>query len=167
MIKIQISEDQRLRANDLYNFDSLNGSITNGKSNIYGAMGEVVFSDIYADRYVRSDCFDYDFLSLDKSLSVDIKTKRTTAVPKPFWRCSISAFNINQKCDYYFFMRVSEDLQTAYVLGYLSKQEFFERAEFFKAGDPDPDKPDWKFAGDCYNVYVKELKEPSFSNKTN
>jgi hypothetical protein len=96
---------------------------------------------------------------------VEIKKKRTTATPRSNWRCSVAAFNIKQKCDFYFFIRVSETLKTAYLLGYISKKDFFDTATFFKKGEADPDKPDWKFAGDCYNVYVSDLNTPSLASK--
>jgi len=43
---IEISEDQINRAKKLYPFKELKGSITKGKSNIYGALGEIIIYDI-------------------------------------------------------------------------------------------------------------------------
>lgn len=161
MKTVSILKGQVTRAKRLYEFGALNGSITSGDSNTYGALGEIIFQDCYRDRYNYDESFDHDFISRDGSITVDVKTKRTTAIPRPNWRCSVAAFNTTQKCDFYFFIRVTEDFQTAYLLGYLSKQEFFDVATFFRKGDPDPDKPEWSFAADCYNVYVTDLHPPS------
>lgn len=43
---IEISEDQIDRAKKLYQFNELKGSITKGKSNIYGALGEIIIYDL-------------------------------------------------------------------------------------------------------------------------
>jgi hypothetical protein len=43
---IEISKEQIERAKKLYPFKELKGSITKGKSNIYGALGEIIIYDI-------------------------------------------------------------------------------------------------------------------------
>ena len=63
MITLDINEEQIQRAEALYPFGALNGSITNGKSNIYGALGEVVVMDYY--RHIDIDTestYDYDLI---------------------------------------------------------------------------------------------------------
>ena len=157
MITLEITSDQFERASNLYPFDSLNNSITGGESQIYGAVGEVVFGDFYAGRYERKDTHDYDFWNPRNGITVDIKTKRTTAVPRKDWNCSVAAFNTKQNCDYYFFVRVMEDFSTAFLLGYLGKEEFYNLADFRRKGESDPLKRNWKFTADCYNVPVEKL----------
>ena len=49
MIEVDISDEQRGRAEELYRFGALRNSITKGKSNIYGAVGEVVVLDFYRE----------------------------------------------------------------------------------------------------------------------
>lgn len=157
MITLPITAEQVERASELYPFDALENSITKGGSQIYGAMGEVVFGDFYSDRYERKDTYDYDFWNPRNGTTVDVKTKRTTAVPRGNWNCSVAAFNTRQACDYYFFVRVMEDLSTAFLLGYLGKEEFYEMADFRKKGEPDPLKKGWKFTADCYNIPISKL----------
>jgi hypothetical protein len=41
MITVCISEEQIARAKKLYSFDELNNSITKGKGNLFGAIGEI------------------------------------------------------------------------------------------------------------------------------
>jgi hypothetical protein len=48
MIRLKISKDQVSRAKELYPFGHLKGSITKGKSNIYGSLGEVVVHDYFS-----------------------------------------------------------------------------------------------------------------------
>jgi hypothetical protein len=156
MVEINITKDQLDRATDRYEFGSLNGSITKGRSNIYGAIGEIVAID-----YLRSigkdvndsSTYDYDFSIGDKT--IDVKTKRTTVKPKPHYLCSVSNFNTTQECDFYIFVRVKESKDKAYILGFMDKEEFYENAEFKKKGEIDVDG--WYFKDDCYNLPIKDL----------
>ena len=91
---IKISLEQIERAKKLYLFTELKGSITKGKSNIYGAIGEIIIYDIYKNNGLNVDfnsTYDYDLII--ENYKVDVKTKRTTVVPMPNYLCSISAFN--------------------------------------------------------------------------
>jgi hypothetical protein len=63
MITLDINNEQIQRAENLYPFGALNGSITNGRSNIYGALGEVVVMDYYSHLDVDADStYDYDMI---------------------------------------------------------------------------------------------------------
>lgn len=156
MIELQISETQKQRAKALYPFTSLNGSITSGKSNIYGAIGEVVIFDYFSNHTIdHRATYDYDMV-ID-GYTVDVKTKHTTVKPKPNYNCSISAFNTKQKCDYYFFCRALKDLSKIYLLGYISKIKFFQSATFNKKGEYDANG--FYFKDDCYNLPIKYLHQ--------
>jgi hypothetical protein len=104
VIKVDVTEEQIRRAKDLYSFGSLKNSITKGKSNIYGAIGEVIVYD-YLEANERVVQFESttDFDMTVNGKTVDVKTKRTTVPPLPEFNCSIAAFNTRQKCDYYIF----------------------------------------------------------------
>ena len=158
MKTINILKEQIERAEALYQFKNLNGSITNGKSNIYGAIGEVVIYDIYKniDHNISfNSTYDYDLII--NGYKIDVKTKRTTVIPQQNYLCSISAFNIKQKCDYYFFTRVNENLKHCYLLGYKKKSDFFNESIFNKKGTLDVDG--WYFKDDCYNLEIQMLNK--------
>jgi hypothetical protein len=155
IIKIEITEDQKRRAEGLYNFGELKGSITKGKSNIYGAIGEVLvwdFNTKKGNRVKYSGTADYDLVINGKT--VDVKSKRTTVQPKSCFNCSIANWNTRQKCDYYYFVRVMEDLSCGYLLGYIRKSDFFDQATFNRKGDPDGN---FFFTADCYNIPISKL----------
>ena len=62
---INISEQQRQRAKQLYEFKTLKGSVTGGKGNIYGALGEIIVHDYYKDKgneVKHIGNYDYDLL---------------------------------------------------------------------------------------------------------
>lgn len=150
-IEINISDKQRQEAFSLYPFSNLNNSIMEGRSNIYGALGEVVIRDCFGGRIVGD--FDYDLI-ID-SLRVDVKTKKTTVRPRPEYNCSV--VHLNQDCDYYLFVRILSDLTKAYLLGYLSRDEMRQKATFNRKGEIETHI--FNFRADCYNVRVDKLNE--------
>jgi len=155
---IKITKNQIDRAKKLYPFKDLKGSITKGKSNIYGALGEIIIYDINKKNGLNVDfnsTYDYDLII--ENYKVDVKTKRTTVIPKPNYLCSISSFNIKQKCDFYFFLRINENLKDCYLLGYKNKIDFFNIATFNKKDSLDVNG--WSFKDDCYNLKIKMLNE--------
>ena len=65
MKTIKIQKEQIERAEKLYTFKELRGSITKGESNIYGALGEIVIYDINKKNGLNVDfnsTYDYDLI---------------------------------------------------------------------------------------------------------
>ena len=93
---------------------------------------------------------------LVNEFKIDVKTKRTIVMPKENYLCSISSFNIKQKCDFYFFVQVNANLKEGYLLGYKSKKLFFEQATYNEEGSLDYDGYVFK---DSYNLMVKDLNK--------
>jgi hypothetical protein len=160
MIVIAITNEQKARAKELYSFDKLNGSFTKGKGNSYGAIGEIIVLDYYKNKgfdvnnkIIGQDKYHYDLII--NEFKVEIKTKSTTVYPEEHFLCSISNHNINQECDFYFFVRVLEDMRAGFLLGYKSKDGFFKNAQFNKKGSTDING--WVFKADCWNIQVKDL----------
>jgi len=155
---VEISKEQIERAKKLYSFKELKGSIMNGKSNIYGALGEIIIYDLSKNKKLNVDfnsTYDYDLII--NGYKIDVKTKRTTVTPKENYLCSISSFNTSQKCDIYFFLRINENLKECYLLGYKDKTEFFKEASFNKKGSLDVNG--WSFKDDCYNLEIRKLEK--------
>lgn len=156
MIEVQVSEDILIKsANRAKEMGRLKNSITEGQGNLSGFVGEQVVSDYYG--FTIKNTYDYDLVTKGGK-KVDVKTKRTIVKPKPHYECSIGAFNTKQKCDIYFFVRVSNDLKTAWILGYKMKEEYFKRAKLLKKGDIDPDNS-FTVKADCYNLPISELDQ--------
>jgi hypothetical protein len=155
---VEIKADQIKRAETLYPFNELNGSITKGSGNIYGALGEILIYDFFVSRGFDVDfksTYDYDLII--NTHKVDVKSKRTTVEPKGNYLCSISSFNTGQKCDFYFFCRIREDMKFGYLLGFKGKNDFFDQATFNKKGDADING--WLFKNDCYNLEISKLNQ--------
>ena len=160
VIHVAVTEEQLKRASELYDFGALKGSITKGKSNIYGAIGEVIVHDYLTEsgRSVKFDSTkDYDMIVNGRK--VDVKSKRTTVPPIQSFNCSISAHNTTQMCDEYIFVRVHENKREAWILGRKQKSDYFSVAKFYRVGQKDPKYPAFKFKGSCYNLEISKLEE--------
>jgi len=134
----------------------IKNSIMQGGGNIYGFIGELLVAEYLKVSLKHS--YDYD-MELINGQTVDVKTKSTNWTPKLEYDCSIAAFNIKQKCDYYFFCRVKKDMTVGWLLGYMPKKEYFDKAMKIKKGDLDPAN-NFTAKSDMYNIKIDALYEP-------
>ena len=131
---------------------SIRNSITRGEGNAAGFLGEIVVADLLAiDRKATKD---YDMV-LPSGKTIDVKTKRTTVIPKNYYDCSIASTSTHQNCNYYVFTRCMKD-GTIYILGDCEKNDYFNRARFLKKGEQDGDNG-YIVKADCYNLPISEL----------
>ena len=131
---------------------SLNNSILNGTGNYAGFLGEEIVND-----YIRGtieNTYDYDIIK--DGLKFDVKSKQTTVVPRTHYDCSVPDFNPNQKCDFYIFARILDDFSIGWILGFISKERFYQEARFMRKGQMDGSN-DFIVKSDCYNLAIKRL----------
>lgn len=133
----------------------LRNSILKGKGNEAGILGELAVCLLKSESFTRVNTYDYDVLGENGS-KWDVKTKQRTVPIRPHFYASVADFNTKQRCDGYIFVSVYDD--TAQVIGWIWKKDFYEKATFYKKGDVDPSSHDgWKFRADCYNLSYSEL----------
>jgi len=138
---------------------SLNNSITNGIGNLVGFIGEEVALKVLAEQHedvFSCNTFDYDIVA--DGYQIDVKTKATSVAPLPHYSCSIAAYNTEQKCDFYSFVRVKKDLTQAWWCGIIAKEEFYKNATFMKKGELDRDNK-YVVKADCYNIPISSLHQ--------
>lgn len=157
MIEINITENQRQRAKELYEFNILNGSVTRGAGNEVGALGEIIVLDRYKDNAEYVGDYNYDLII--KGKRVDVKTKKQNVPPASHHTFNIFAYNTKQECDYYCFVVIHKSLEKGWIVGWKQKDEFFRTAQFRKEGEIDDSIPNctWTFKGDCYCLKITEL----------
>jgi len=155
MKEIEVTGGQLIRARQkAVEMGRLANSITNGGGNLAGFIGEVVVADELGAK--EDNTYDYD-LTLNDTTRVDVKTKRCNSAPLSTYDCSIAAHGTKQKCDMYVFVRVLNDFSRAWILGKITKDEYFKKATFHKKGSIDPDNK-FRFKADCYNVKINMLE---------
>ena len=144
-------EDASARAKEM---GVLNNSISKGKGNVAGMLGEELVLKVLGGELKSS--YEYDILLPDGS-TTDVKTKLTTVPPLPQYACSVSAYNIHQRCDSYTFVRVKKDLTIGWYLGMLSKLDFFNESRFVEKGTIDPTNG-YKAKSSCFNCPISVLQ---------
>lgn len=142
---------------------SLRGSIESGDGNVAGRFGELLFREVFGGRI--ADDYDYDLVY--NGLTIDVKTKRRTVGAQPHYEASIANWNPDQDCDLYYFMsvRVGDDpYQHVDLLGYISPDEYHDKATFHEAGDRDPANG-FCFSADCHNLPYNQLQRTGDVNR--
>lgn len=144
----QIQEAQR-KADEM---GQLRNSIRSGDGNLVGFLGEQIVCDYLGVQ--SQNTYDYDLVF--KGVRIDVKTKECTSPPKPFYECSVAAFNTRQACDVYVFVRICGN--TGWILGWRGKEEYFQMAKFLQKGQIDPSN-NFRVKADCYNLKISELRQ--------
>jgi hypothetical protein len=142
---------------------NLRNSITEGKGTFAGCLGEIALND-----FLRSDndsdsaiIGDYQYDIIYKGNKVEVKTKRTTVPPKSNYEASVTAVNVKQACDFYFFMRADErNWGRVWLCGVVTRQGFKDKSIFHKKGELDPDN-NYTFKQDCYNISHSKMPIPA------
>lgn len=156
MIEVEITPSmleqaqiKSLEMGKLYN------SITAGEGNLAGFVGEQIAFSILGGEWLNS--YDYDLILQDGTL-VDVKTKRTSVEPLPKYDCSVAAYNTKQKCDAYAFVRVHNSMSKGWYLGIISRDKYFEDADYMKKGSIDSSNG-FRVKATCYNLKINQLKD--------
>ena len=161
MIQREVTIDMIAKADQLSEeMGNLNGSILNGRGNFIEMIGELIVVEYFNTQHLPT--YDYDLLFRDYKW--DVKTKACTSEPKLTYDASVSNWNTKQECDIYVFTRVEKDRYVrdyltgrAWIMGWLPKQEYFDKATFCKKGEVDPNGNGWVYKDDCYNLAYSEL----------
>lgn len=121
---------------------------------LIGNIGEVVFHTVFP-KSCRANTFHYDFIWNRET--IDIKTKTCTSIPKFEYDNSIFKYQ-KQNCDKYVFIRITQDYKKAWIVGMISKENFYKEANLMKKGEIDP-RNNFKFLADKYNLPISKLKQ--------
>ena len=154
MIEVHMTEEELTKAQEqAKEMGNLAHSITEGQGSVAGFLAEIAVARHYGA--TQNNTYDYDLVMPDGT-TIDVKAKRTTAVPRSYYECSVAAYNTKQACDYYSFCRVSSNLRLVWLLGTIKKEEYFVKAEKRTKGEVDPSN-NFMFKADCYNLKISQL----------
>jgi len=136
------------------------------KKRIVGFIGEQVVKEIFY-KYKKVDSIKGDFIHNGKL--IEVKTKPRNVVPAGIYECTIPYYTAKfQECDYYMFLSLKGNTYlnkyySAYVVGSIKRDSFFEKAELLKAGTRA-----WNgvvYSEDTYSLLIKDLNRPWLKNK--
>ena len=159
MKTINITKQQKERARVRFQFERLQNSILEGGGNLAGALGEIIVHDVFTEKgFEVLDQSNFDFDLIINGFKVDVKTKKIGShlVPSEEYACNVPAYNTKQKCDFYFFVEVTEDYEKAFLRGYIKPKEFYQKAKFYKKGEK---KGKFVFRCDSYEMKIKDLNQ--------
>lgn len=156
---IKVTDEMLDRAMDkAKDLGILKRSFMNGQGNLAGFIGEEVARIVLGGVDVNTDAISYEYdLLLDNGTRIDVKSKRTNVPPQGDYECSVNTY-YKQDCDYYAFVRVHTNLQTAWFLGVYPRDQYYEDCVHYKKGDYDASN-DFTFKEDAYNIKINDLKE--------
>ena len=142
---------------------SIRNSITRGKGNAAGKLGEIAFA-----KYIQAeikDCKDFDLEHGGKKL--EVKTKRRTVKPRPDYDVSVAVTSTHQNPDRYVFISLEFDskkegdyfgLKNVWLCGDKSAKEYMEQAFLHKMGSVDWSNG-FKTIVDMWNMRIHDLDQ--------
>ena len=131
---------------------TLNGSLLEGQGNTWGFLGEIIAAKALAAEHKNT--YDYDLIT-PLGHTVDVKTQRVSSIPRPQFHCNVNEHSIKQKCDYYAFVRVHSDLEVAWYLGKMKKENFLDKSTYRKKGSA---TTNFILKFNCYSITIEELE---------
>lgn len=160
MIPLSVTPEAIARAETLAaELGQLRDSIRGGRGNAMGFLAEILAANWLEASH--SNTYDHD-LVLPDGRTVDVKTKRTNVVPRPWHSASIAHASRRQSCDLYLFCRVhylGATPVTCYVMGWIAPADYYASAQFLRACDVDPDNG-FVVRADCWNLTYERLSNP-------
>jgi hypothetical protein len=139
---------------------ALNNSITQMQATLHGFVGEEVLAELSNSEVVGD--YQYDLKMRTTGTTFEVKTKRTTVAPKPFYEVSVAKYNTGQQADFYAFTRVLNDLTKGWFLGIMAPEDYYANARALKKGDVDGSN-NFVVKADCWNLRIDQLVQPDFA----
>ena len=156
MIEVKVTPAMLKRAKKkAKDLGELKNSITKGKGNLTGFLGEEIAHVAMGGEIKNTGDFDLVF---EDGRTFDVKSKRCSGEPEDHYDCSVANYNTSQKCDEYVFVRVLNDYSKGWVCGTMAKEDFFRKATFWQQGQFDP-RNRWRCKADCYSLPISQLDE--------
>jgi len=139
----------------------MRGSFTNGRGMLVGLIGQIVVRSTFG--WEEIDAIEYDLR--DRDALVEVKSKTTTVEPLPHHHASVAASSFHQQATNLVFCRVQVAYnpdpkkpiapQKLWILGWLSREEFFDRSALVRKGEMDGN---YAARVDCRSVQAVELR---------
>ena len=134
--EIRISQDMRDRAKAKYNKINIDPEknkrrfASEGRRLLYGYLGEVVVIDYYG----VDDIDDYEYDIVIGEHKVDVKSISCKFKPPTSYLAAVNSCETEgehrQDADIYIFVRIREDCEVGWILGFIECYNFFKKSKF-------------------------------------
>lgn len=164
VVEIKLDYDTRMLLNkEAKEIGVLNGSMTHGRGNLTGVVGEFGAHYILGGTRVGHERFSHD-IELDNGMTVDVKTGTAKYAPLPHYAVRIYApledrEKLATKCDAYFFLRTDRACSIIWGLGWLYADEFMQKATFLPMGSVNP-SDGRRSPRDEFVLPISDLRDP-------
>tara|TARA_R100001244_G_scaffold59445_1_gene50001 strand:+ start:678 stop:1217 length:540 start_codon:yes stop_codon:yes gene_type:complete len=147
---------RELQTRELGNRGKADGS---KQDQLTGMLGEIMVKQLFKIKHEWSDGFDggYDLKLGD--LKFDVKTMLRKVDPEPDYVFNVLEFQKDLDSDAYIFCSINKRTSMLWVCGWISKEEFFKKAEKFEKGKKRErkDGSKMKLKANNFEIKIKEL----------
>tara|TARA_R100000654_G_scaffold6209_1_gene16468 strand:+ start:1510 stop:2046 length:537 start_codon:yes stop_codon:yes gene_type:complete len=135
----------------------LPNSFTRGAGRMTGFLGEVAFECLYPQAiYEGDESFKHDYVIGNRT--IDIKSKSCAGVPQPHYTASVNCPEGKKlPAKAYFFVRVRNDFQKAWLLGWATALTIQRKADYKLRGEPD--EYGFTYKVDGYHLPIAALRK--------
>jgi hypothetical protein len=134
----------------------INHHFDDGFGTYYGCLGEILVSDYLNCKII--DDYEYDLVHLNYKF--DVKTLICNTTPKQNYECQVAKY-YQQDCDGYIFTRILKDSTLGWIVGWIFKKDFLDKAKIVGKDQVREDKTNHVYNGDFDIVLISELNEIS------
>ena len=125
------AEKRNLVSKDKYGTKGTRLVEKNDKIRQTGYIGEQIVKHAFSNlEFSTSD--DYDLVYLGKKF--DVKSVGCNSFPEPFHVGTVFNDETKKDIDFYIFTRIKNDNSLGWITGFISKDDFFKKADTIKAG---------------------------------
>jgi len=174
MISLPFNKEMIERAKvKAYSLGSINNSILKGAGNIAGYLGEEALAPYINAEIVSNnrglDKYNHDLL-LEDGHRIEVKTKRRTVAPMPYYDVSVAKTSKHQQPDIYAFISLQFEratsnhpkkyygLKRVWLCGFMGAYDYWDAAKLWKSGQIDK-RNNFKTHVDMYNLAIEDLYE--------
>lgn len=162
MIEVEVSGEILEKAGDLYDAFRkdrayIPNSIKKGEGAYEGFIGELAALTYLGVGFIHANTYNYDIIKTAANDTIDVKTGKCKSIPKPHYTGSVADTSLHQSCKFLLFTRaLAPAYRKVWLMGYISKSDFIEQAEFHKKGTYDYTN-NYKVSADCYKIRYDQL----------
>lgn len=125
-----------------------------------GYVGEEIVKSFFTD-FKYTDSPHHDLLYHE--LKLEVKAKSANLSPQAHYENMVMAYQRKRKLDYLVFVHIMNHSMIGYIVGWMSKEEFYEKSYFMRKGEMNNN---FRLDSDRYMITVGDLNRPNILMKS-